>query len=93
MYMFVVGHHQRRNVVTDEAAKGGQVSVCVMESMEMHVMDKMILFRACGNLNLCGATEVSSLGTVLTWTILGHALGFIYIGECSEFGTNHLHCF
>lgn len=31
--MFVVGHHQRRNVVTDEAAKGGQVSVCVMESM------------------------------------------------------------
>ena len=60
---------------------------------EMHVMDKMILFRACGNLNLCGATEVSSLGTVLTWTILGHALGFIYIGECSEFGTNYLHCF
>lgn len=80
----------------------------------MHVMDK-ILFRACGNLNLCNAccgvvvvrqlllvgtvlyvwytTKVSSLGAVLTWTILGHALGFIYIGECSEFGTNHLHCF
>jgi hypothetical protein len=31
--MFVVGHHQRRNIVTDEAAKGGQGSDCVMESM------------------------------------------------------------
>jgi hypothetical protein len=81
----------------------------------MQLMDKMILFGACGNLILSDAcfgmvivrqlvligtvlyiwytTKVSSLCTVLTRGILDRALGFIYIGECSEFGTNHLHCF
>jgi hypothetical protein len=81
----------------------------------MHVMDKVILFGACGNLILSDVcfgmvivrrlllvgtvvyvwytTKVSSLCTVLTGTILGRALGVIYFGECSGFGTNHLHCF
>jgi len=80
----------------------------------MHVMDKMMLFGACGNLILndvcfgmvivrqlllvgtvlyCTFGIPSSLCTVLTQSILDRALGFIYIGECSEFETNHLHCF
>lgn len=38
-------------------------------------------------------TKVCSLCKVLARNILGRALGFIYIGEYSEFGANHLFCF
>jgi len=112
--MFIVEDHQS-NIMMDEAAKEDKVWGVLWRVLEMHVMDKMVLFGACGNLILSDAcfgvvvvrrlllvgtvlyiwytTDMSSLGMVLAWTILGRALGFIYFGEYSEFGTNHLHCF
>jgi hypothetical protein len=58
----------------------------VMPVLEWSVTVRQLLLVATV-LYIWYTTKVSSLCTVLTRTILVHAVGVIYIGECSEFGT------